>query len=61
MKVIKLNEAASGANSEQITILEYYFLDKDIDLGIAIITGSYPTVGYCINTISKGLIYVLDG
>lgn len=61
MKVIKLKEAVSGANSDVCKMLEYSFSDKDIDLGISTITGRYPTEGYCINTISKALIYVLEG
>ena len=32
-----------------------------MDLGIATITGRYPENGFCVNTISKELIYVLDG
>lgn len=62
MKVIKLNEAVKEANSDECKMLEYSFLDKDIDLGISTITGRYPTgSGYCVNTISKALIYVLEG
>lgn len=61
MKIIRLNEAVSGANSDVCKMLEYSFSDKDIDLGISTITGRYPTEGYCINTISKALIYVLEG
>ena len=26
---------------------------KDIDLGVAVITGRYPENGFCVNTISK--------
>ncbi len=61
MQIIKNNDARKGANSEKCKTLEYSFNDKDIDLGIATITGRYPEVGYCVNTISKELIYVLDG
>ena len=61
MKLIKLDEAKKGANSNECKTLEYSFDDKDIDLGIATITGRYPEKGYCVNKISKELIYVLDG
>ena len=36
-------------------------MDKDIDLGIAIISGRYPDDGYGVNLISKELIYVIEG
>lgn len=61
MKIIKSNDARKGANSDKCKTLEYSFNDKDIDLGIATITGRYPESGFCVNVISKKLIYVLDG
>lgn len=61
MQVIKKNNAIKGANSDKCKTLEYSFNDKDIDLGIATITGRYPEKGYCVNKISKELIYVLEG
>ena len=61
MQVIKYSDAIKGSNSDKCKTLEYSFNNKDIDLGIATITGRYPETGYCVNTISKELIYVLDG
>ena len=61
MKVIKSKEAISCKNTDRCEVIEYSFGDKDIDLGIAIITGRYPDNGYCVNLISKELIYVLEG
>lgn len=61
MKMIKGSDAIKGANSDKCKTLEYSFGDKDIDLGLATITGRYPEKGYCINLISKELIYVLEG
>ncbi len=45
MKVIKYNDALKGKNSEKCKTLEYSFMDKDIDLGIATIKGRYPDEG----------------
>lgn len=61
MEIIKCDNALKGANSDKCKYLEYSFEDKDIDLGIATITGRYPEEGYCLNIISKELIYVIDG
>lgn len=61
MKIIKECKAEVGSNSEKCKTLEYSFGDKDIDLGIAVITGRYPESGYCVNLISKELVYVLEG
>lgn len=61
MKIIKNENAICGANSDKCKTFEYSFGDKDIDLGIAIITGRYPESGYCKNLVSKELIYVLEG
>lgn len=61
MKVIKCNDALKGKNSDKCKTLEYSFMDKDIDLGIAIINGRYPDEGYGVNLISKELIYVIEG
>ena len=61
MKIIKNSEAIKGANSDKCKTIEYSFGDKDIDLGLAIITGRYPENGFCVNIVSKELIYVLEG
>ena len=61
MQFIKKSNAVKGANSNKCETIEYSFNDKDMDLGIATITGRYPENGFCVNTISKELIYVLDG
>lgn len=61
MKIIKSSDAVKGANSEKCKTMEYSFGDKDIDLGLATITGRYPENGFCVNRISKELIYVLEG
>lgn len=61
MQIIKKDNAIKGANSDNCKTLEYSFNDKNIDLGIATITGRYPESGFCVNIISKELIYVLDG
>ena len=61
MQFIKKSNAVKGANSNKCETIEYSFNDKDMDLGIATITGRYPENGFCDNTISKELIYVLDG
>jgi len=61
MQVIKYNRALKGKNSEKCKTLEYSFIDKDIDLGIATIHGRYPDKGYGVNLISKELIYVIEG
>ena len=59
MKVIKHNSALKGKNSDRCKTLEYSFMDKDIDLGIATISGRYPDEGYGVNLISKELIMLL--
>ena len=61
MKVIKYDNALKGKNSEKCKTLEYSFMDKDIDLGIATITGRYPDNVDGVNLISKELIYVIEG
>ena len=61
MEVIKLDEAEIGQNKDKCKTLEYSFGDKDIDLGIATITGRFPDKGYAMNEVSKELIYVIEG
>ena len=61
MKIIKNNEAEVGSNSDVCKTIEYSFGDKDIDIGIATITGRYPEEGFCVNTKCKELIYVIEG
>ena len=53
MKVIKYDNALKGKNSDKCKTLEYSFMDKDIDLGIATISGRYPDDGYGVNLVSK--------
>lgn len=60
MKVIKNDDSLKGENSKKCKTSEYSFGDKDIDLGLATITGRYPDEGYCVNLISKELIYVME-
>ena len=61
MELIKKSDALDGSNSDNCKYIEYSFSDKDMDLGITTITGRYPLDGYCVNTVSKELVYVLDG
>lgn len=61
MKIIRNSDALIGNNSENCKTLEYSFEDKDIDLGVATITGRYPDSCYCVNLVSKELVYVLEG
>lgn len=61
MRAIKLSEAEKGKNSDVCNTLEYSFGDPEIDVGVAVITGRFPDTGYCMNLISKELIYVLEG
>ena len=61
MKIIRKDEAITGTNSDKCKTIEYSFGDKDIDVGVATITGRYPESGYCVNLVSKELVYILDG
>ena len=61
MKYIKKENAEIGQNSDICKTKEYSFGDKDIDLGIATVTGRFPQKGYAMNEISKELVYVLEG
>ena len=61
MKNITLEKAEVFDKNEICKTIEYSFQDKDLDLGIAIIKGRYPEKGYCMNEISKELIYILEG
>ena len=61
MKIIKKAKAELGQNSDKCKTVEYSFGDTEIDLGFATITGRYPDCGYCLNLVSKELIYVLEG
>ena len=61
MRIIKSIETVENLNSDKCKTIEYSFGDKDIDLGLAIITGRYPENGFCINLVSKELVYILEG
>ncbi len=61
MKIIKLDEATEKSNSEKCKITDYSFGDNQLNLVVTTITGRYPESGYCLNEISKELIYVLEG
>ena len=61
MKIIRKDEAIVGTNSDKCKTIEYSFGDKDIDIGVATITGRYPESGYCVNLVSKELVYILEG
>lgn len=61
MQLIKRETAEKCKNSEKCKTLEYSFGDKEIDLGIAEISGRYPAEGYGMNLVSKELIYVIEG
>lgn len=61
MEIIKSIDAYKKSNSSKCQTTEYSFKDKSMDLGISTIKGRYPEKGYCINLVSKELIYVLAG
>lgn len=45
MQIIKSSDAIKGVNSDKCKTIEYSFGDKNIDLGLATITGRYPENG----------------
>lgn len=63
MEIIRKDEGVNGENSKSCKTIEYSFKNKDMDLGIATITGRYPKKEneYCVNTECTELIYVLEG
>lgn len=61
MQIIKNNQTIKVSNSNKCKTIEYIFHTKEIDLGIAIISGRYPENGFCMNRKCKELIYVLEG
>ena len=63
MEIIRKDEEIKGENSSSCKTIEYSFKNKDMDLGIATITGRYPEKEneYCVNTECTELIYVLEG
>lgn len=61
MEIIKKEESIKKLNSDKCINKEYSFQSKDIDLCISKIKGRYPDYGYCLNKISKELIYVING
>ena len=61
MEKISLSNAVDVENNNECKVKEYSFGNKSIDLGIATITGRYPSCGYCCNMVSEELIYVIDG
>ena len=61
VKTIKKELAEKGTNNKICKTWEYSFGDSDIDLGVATIKGRYPEEGYCMNTICKELVFVLEG
>lgn len=62
MEIIRKDEGINGENSKSCKTIEYSFKNKDMDLGIATITGRYPEKEneYCVNTECTELIYVLE-
>ena len=61
MEIIKKSNSIVGNNSAECSTIEYSFINKDIDLCVATITGRYPQKGYCKNRKVKELIYILEG
>lgn len=61
MEIIKYSNAEKGQNSDICKTIEYSFSNKDIDLGVATISGRYPDSGYGMNLVCKELIYVIEG
>lgn len=61
MEFIKRSDALQCGNSEACKVPEYSFENKVMDLGVVTLTGRYPEKGYCVNTESKELVYVIEG
>lgn len=61
MEKIKKEESIKKVNSINCINREYAFETKDIDLCISKIKGRYPDSGYCLNKISKELVYIISG
>lgn len=43
------------------SVVEYPFNGNDMDIGIFYIKDEYPLTGFCVNKITKLLMYVLKG
>lgn len=61
MEKISLNDTTDIENNNHCKVKEYSFNSKQIDLGIATITGRYPEKGYCCNMVSEELVYGIEG
>lgn len=61
MKKVSLNETEQFNNSDLCIATEYNFADKDIDVATAVINGRYPDDGFCVNTMVKEMIFVIEG
>ena len=61
MKYISKENSLKGTDVDNCKVDEYSFGDKDIDVGVVHLTGRYPKEGYCLNEISKEVIYILEG
>lgn len=61
MEIIKKTDSVKMSNSNVCEVSEYSFKNKNMDLGVATLTGRYPEKGYCVNSVSNELVYVLEG
>ena len=61
MKLVKYENAERFLNSNRCEVWEYPLGDRDINCGVAKITGRYPDTGYCCNEVCKELVYVVTG
>ncbi len=61
MELVKKSSASKFVGSSTTTIFEYLMNESTINGAIAVINGRYPEKGYAKNTISKELVYILEG
>lgn len=61
MEIITKDSTIPGQNSDICKTIEYSFQNKNIDLGIATITGRFPAKGYAKNLVSAELVYIIEG
>lgn len=61
MQIVKQKQTNVVDAARGVTIYEYVMSEQALGGATATIDGRYPETGHATNTISKELVYVLDG
>lgn len=61
MDILRFEDCERYRKNEACELYEYSSIGSEFDLAVVKISGRYPDRGYCVNSMCKEVIYIIEG